>query len=124
MDRTTVRGGIALAFLLYGLYTASFVPGLVVAPAVPILLIGTLAKAALACAAAFGVWTGRSWAPAAMVLTGVVIAALWLIEGFVLGIVAYLYALGAAVLAIAVTFVSAAYLSERHPGAAVPRRLH
>jgi hypothetical protein len=124
MDRTTVRGGIALAFLLYGLYAASFVPGLVVAPSVPILLIGALAKAALACAAAFGVWTGRPWAPAAIVLAGVVIAALWLIEAFVLGIVAYLYALGAAVLAIVVTFAAAAYLFDRHPGAASLRRLH
>jgi len=124
MDRTTVRGGIALAFLLYGLYVASFIPGLVVAPAVPILLIGALAKAALALVAAFGVWTGRSWAPAAMVLTGLVIAVLWLIEGFVLGIVAYLYALSAAVFAIVVTFLAAAYLFERHPGAAFPRRLH
>jgi len=113
MDRTAVLRGIAIAFLLYGLYAASFVPGLVVAPAVPILLMGTLAKAALACAAALGVWTGRPWAPTAIVLTGVVIAALWLFEGFVLGIVAYLYALGAAVLAVLVTFVAAAYVRGR-----------
>ena len=49
-----------------------------------------------------------------VVLLGVSIAATWLIEGFVLGIVAYLHALLVAVLAIVVALVIAAYVNRQH----------
>jgi hypothetical protein len=45
---------------------------------------------------------------------GACIAATWLIEGFVLGIITYLYALLVAVLAIVVAVVIAAYVKRRH----------
>src|SRR5579871_5106128 len=100
---------IAVLFFAYAIYTASFVPALVVAP-VPILLVGTLAKAILACAAAIGIWTRQRWAGTAVILTGVAIAAVWLLEAFALGIVPYLYAVGAAVMAVGVTVAIATFL--------------
>ena len=55
-----------------------------------------------------------------MVLLGASTAATWLVEGFVLGIVAHLHALLVAVLAIVVALVIAAYL-KRAPRTAHPR---
>jgi len=81
---------------------------------VPLLLIGFVLQALCALAAAVGVWRGQPWAASVVVLLGVSIAATWLIEAFVLGIVAYLYALMIAVLAIAVAVVIAAYINRRH----------
>jgi multisubunit Na+/H+ antiporter MnhF subunit len=81
---------------------------------VPLLLIGFVLQAVCALAAAFRVWRGRPWAAGVVVLLGLSIAATWLIEGFVLGIVAYLHGLVAAVLAIVVTLVIAAYLNRQH----------
>jgi len=101
---------IAVGFLLYALYTASFLTGMLVAPTSPILLIGTLAKTLLALACAFGIWTRQRWAPAIVVLIGIVIAVLWLLFGFVLGIVAYLYGVAMAVVAILVTMLLSAYI--------------
>jgi hypothetical protein len=113
MDRTTVRRGIAIAFFLYAVYTASFVPGMLVAPAVPILLLGAIAKTALALACGIGIWTRQSWAPALVVLTGIVVAVLWLIYGFVLGIVAYLYGVAMSAVAVLVAIVVANYVRLR-----------
>jgi hypothetical protein len=91
VDRTTVLRVIAIGFFFYALYTASFLTGMLVGPTRPILLIGAVAKTALALACAIGIWTGQRWAPAVIVLAGLVIAVLWLLYGFVLGFVAYLY---------------------------------
>lgn len=110
MRRTDAGRAIAILFLAYGVYTASFVPALVVGRIVPVLLVGTLAKALLALGAAISVWRSDAWASALVVLTGVAIAALWLVEAFALGIVAYLYAIGAAALALVITIALAAYL--------------
>ena len=67
-----------------------------------------------ALAAAVGVWCGQRWAASVVVLLGVSLAATWLIEGFVLGIVAYLHALLVAVLAIVVALIIAAYVHRQH----------
>ena len=64
-------------------------------------------------AAAFGVWRAQRWAAGAVVLLGVAIAGTWLFEGFILGIVAYLYALLVAVIALVVTLVIAAYVNRQ-----------
>ena len=80
----------------------------------PLLPIGFVLQAVCALAAAFGVWRGQPWAAGALVLLGASIAATWLIEGFVLGIVAYLRALLVAVLAIVVALVIAAYVNRQH----------
>jgi hypothetical protein len=109
VDRTTVLRVIAVGFFFYALYTASFLIGMVIAPS-PILLIATLSKTALAIACGVGIWTGQRWAPAMVVLTGIVIAVSWLLYGFVLGIVAYLYGIAMALMAIIVTILLAAYV--------------
>ncbi len=58
-------------------------------------------------------WRGRPWAAGAVVLLAVSIAATALIEGFALGIVAYLRALLVAVLSIVVGLVVAAYVNQQ-----------
>jgi hypothetical protein len=110
VDRTIALRVIAVGFLLYGVYTASFLTGMLVAPASPILLIGTLAKTLLALACALGIWTRQRWSPAIVVLLGIVVAVLWLLYGFILGIVAYLYGVAMAVVAILVMMLVAAYV--------------
>jgi len=113
-DRTAVLLLIAVLLAGYGVYIAGHVPAMLVGQPVPLLLIGFVVQAVCALAAAFGVWRGLSWAAAAVVLLGVSIAATWLVEGFVLGIVGYLDALLVAVLAVVVALVIAAYLNRRH----------
>ena len=80
----------------------------------PLLLIGFVLQVMCALAAAAGVWRGQPWAATVVSLLGVSIAGTWLIEGFVLGIVAYLHALLVAVLSIVVGSVIAAYVNRRH----------
>jgi Flp pilus assembly protein TadB len=69
--------------------------------------------------AAVGVGRGQAWAAGVVLLLGGSIAATWLIEGFVFGIVAYLHALLVAVLAIVGALVIAAYVNRKDG----PRRL-
>jgi hypothetical protein len=101
---------LSIVLAAYSLYAASYIPGLMVGIATPILLIGRAVEAVLACAAAVGVWTRRGWAAAFVVALALAIAAMWLVEGFVLGIVAYLYALGAAILVAAAGLACASYV--------------
>jgi hypothetical protein len=112
MDRSTTRLLIAVALAVYGVYAASFLPAMLVGASVPALLIGFVLQAVCALAAAFGVWRGGRWAAGAVVLLGVCVAATWLFEGFILGIIAYLRALLVAVIALLITFIIAAYLNR------------
>jgi len=114
-DRSTALLLIAVVLAVYGLYIAGYVPAMLLGQPVPLLLIGFVLQAVCALAAAVGVWRGQSWAAGVVVLLGVSIAATWLIEAFVLGIVAYLYALLIAVLAVVVALIIAAYV-RRQPG--------
>ena len=113
MNRQTTLLVIAVALAGYGVYAASFVPAMLVGPSVPALLLGFVLQAVCAFAAAFGVWRAQRWAAGAAVLLGVTIAGTWLFEGFILGIVAYLYALLVAVIALVVTLVIAAYVNRQ-----------
>jgi len=113
MTRSTTLLVIAVALTGYGVYAASYVPAILVGPAVPALLIGFVLQAVCALAAAVGVWRGQGWAAGAVVLLGVSIAGTWLFEGFILGIVAYLYALLVALIALIVTLVIAAYVNRQ-----------
>jgi hypothetical protein len=113
MNRSTALLLIAVALAGYGVYVASYVPALLVRPIVPGLLIGFVLQAVCALAAAFGVWRGRPWATAALVLLGLSIAGTWLFEAFVLGIVAYLRALLVAVIALVITLGIAVYLNRQ-----------
>ena len=113
MNRSTLLLVIAVGLAAYSLYAASFVPAMLVAPVAPVLLAGFLLQAVCALAAAIGVWRRLRWAALAVVLLGASIAATWLVEAFVLGIVAYLRALAVAVVAIVSTLIIAAYLNRR-----------
>ena len=95
------------------MYVASYVPAMLVGAPVPSLLIGFVLQAVCALAAAVGVWRGARWAAGVVVLLGASIAATWLLEGFVLGIVAYLHALLVAVTAIVVALIIAAYVNRQ-----------
>ena len=105
---------IAVALAAYGVYVARYVPAMLLGHPVPLLLIGFVLQAVCALAGAVGVWRGRRWAASVVVLLGVAIAATWLIEAFVLGIVAYVHALLVVVLAIVVTLIVATYVKRRH----------
>ena len=113
-DRSTALLLIAVALAGYGLYIAGYVPAMLLGQPVPLLLIGFVLQAVSALAAAFGVWRRQSWAASVVVLLGVSIAATWLIEAFVLGIVAWLHALLVAVFAILVALIIAAYVNRQH----------
>lgn len=115
MNRSTPSLLIVVALAGYGVYVVSYVPAMLVGPAVPALLIGFILQAVCALAAAFGVWRGRPWATGALVLLGLSIAGTWLFEAFLLGIVAYLHALLVAVIALVVTLVIAAYVKRQRP---------
>ena len=113
-DRSTALLLIAVALAGYGVYIAGYVLAMLLGQALPLLLIGFVLQVVCALAAAFGVWRGQPWAAVVVVLLGVSIAATWLIEGFILGIVAYLHALLVAVVAIVVALVIAAYVNRQH----------
>ena len=114
-DRSTALLLIAVALAGYGVYIAGYVPAMLLGQPVPLLLlIGFVLQAVCALAAAVGVWRRQPWAGGIVVLLGVSIAATWLIEGFVLGIVAYLHALLVAVLAIVVALIIAAYVNRQY----------
>ena len=113
-NRSTALLLIAGALAAYGLYIAAHVPAMLVGEPVPLLLIGFVLQAACALAGAVGVWRNQPWAASVVVALGVITAATWLIEGFVLGIVAYLYALFVAVVSIVVTLLIAQYVRRHH----------
>ena len=113
-DRSTALLLIAVGLAGYGVYIAGYALAMLLGHPVPLLLIGFVLQAVCALAAAVGVWRGLSWAGGMVVLLGVSIAATWLVEGFVLGIVAYLHALLVAVLAIVVALIIAAYVNRQH----------
>ena len=112
-DRSTVLLLIAVELAGYGVYTAAYVPAMLLGQPMPLLLIGFVLQAVCALAAAVGVWRRQPWAAGVVVLLGVSIAATWLVEAFVLGIVAYLDAILVAVLAIVVALIIAAYVNRR-----------
>jgi hypothetical protein len=109
MNRRTTLLVITVALAAYGLYAASYVPAMLVGTPVPLLLVGFVLQAAFAFAAAFAVWRDRRWAAGVLMLLGITIAATWLVEAVVLGIVAFLPALAVAAMAVIVTLAIAAY---------------
>ena len=112
-DRSSALLLIALALAGYGVYIASYVPAMLLGRPVPLLVIGFVLQAVCALAAAFGVWRDERWAAGVAVLLGVSVAATWLLEAFVLGLVAYLHALLVAVFAIVVALIIAAYVDRQ-----------
>jgi hypothetical protein len=112
-NRSTALILIAVALAGYGVYIGSYVPGMLFGQALLLLLICFVLQAIFALAAAIGVWRGQSWASGLVVALGVAVAATSLVEAFVLGIVAYLYALLVAVVGLVIAVIVAAYLNRR-----------
>ena len=113
-DRSTALRLIAVALAGYGVYIAGYVPAMLLGRPAPLLVIGFVLQAVCAFAAAVGVWRGRRWAGRVVMLLAVSVAATWLVEAFVFGIVAYLHALLVAVLARVVAWIIAAYVDRQH----------
>jgi hypothetical protein len=104
---------IAIALAAYGIYVASYVPGMLAGPPALGLLFCFFLQAVSALVGAVGVWRSQRWAGGAVLLLGVAIAATSVYEGFVLGIVPYLRVVLVVVLAMLVTIGIAAYVSRR-----------
>jgi hypothetical protein len=97
----------AVVLAAYGIYTALFIPPLLIGETSLLILTCFVLQAVAALAAAFGMWRGRPWAGIALVLLGVSIAVTELIEAFVLGILPWLRAVFVAVLAIVLSLLLA-----------------
>jgi hypothetical protein len=99
MNRSTALLLIALALAGFGIYRALYLPGMLVDPQVPLLVVVFFLQAVFGIAAGLGVWLRARWAPLAIGLLCASIVAAALI-GIALGVVAYLRALLEAVVAI------------------------
>ena len=108
-----VRIVVAIGLAIYGIYMAGLALSMTAAPPLTVTFILFLVEAVLAVVTAYGVGRRQSWAAPAVLLLGVLVAVRWLYEGFILGIVAYLYALVMALLAIGLALAIAAYVSGR-----------
>jgi hypothetical protein len=78
-------------------------------------LLALALQAVFAILAAVGVWRAQRWAAAALLLLGAIIAATALIEAFVFGIIAWLYALLIAIAAIVIALLLGAYVNRSAP---------
>jgi hypothetical protein len=112
MERSLALLLIAGALAAYGVWQAFYAIAMLTGPASPLLLIAFALQAVLAILAATGVWRQQRWAGTALLLLGTSIAATLLVEAFVLGIMAWLYALLLAVAAIAVALILGAYVNR------------
>jgi hypothetical protein len=112
MSRDAFTTVVVVALVAYGLYIGSYVPPMLVGSPPVTILIGFLLQTVAAIAAAVGVAWHRSWAPLALVILGVAIAVTEIIEGFVLGIIAYNHAVAVAVLGLVLTILTAVYISR------------
>jgi hypothetical protein len=113
MNRGPIVTAIAIGLGLYGIYIASFVPGLLVGPPIPLMIVGFVAQAVAGVLGAVGVWMGATWAPIAIVVLGAAIAFTSLSEAFLLGIVSYDHALAVSFVGLLITVLIAMYLRGR-----------
>ena len=58
MNRSTALLLIAIALVVFGIYRALFIPGMLIGPPVPLLLTGFLLQAVFGIVAGVGVWRG------------------------------------------------------------------
>lgn len=116
MNRSTALLLIALALAGFGIYRALYLPGMLVDPQVPLLVVAFFFQAVFGIAAGVGVWLRARWAPLAIGLlcAAIVVAA---VIGIVLGFVAYLRALLEAVVAIVVAVLLIAFVRNRNGAA-------
>ena len=106
---------IAIALAAYGSYHALYAIAMLPAPASPLLWVAFALQAVLAILAAVGVWRQQRWAATALLLLGAVIAATALVEGFILGIIGWLYGLLIAIAAIVIALLLGAYVNRSGP---------
>jgi hypothetical protein len=112
VNRATARLLIAIGLVGFGIYRALYLPGMLVAPQVPLLLIVFLLQAVFAIAAGVGVWRRASWAPLAIGLLGASVVATALVEVF-LGVIAVLRAVLEAGLAVLLSILLIAFARNR-----------
>ena len=115
MERHTALLLIAIALAAYGVYHALYAVAMLAGPESPLMLLAFALQAVLAILAAVGVWRQRRWAAASLLLLGASIAATALVEAFVLGIIAWLYALLIAIAAIVIALLLSAYVNRSGP---------
>lgn len=115
MERSLALLLIALVLGAYGVYHALYAIAMLPAPVSALLFLGFALQAVLAIVASVGVWRRQRWAAAALLLLGASIAATALVEAFVLGIIGWLHALLIAIGAIALAFLSGAYVERSGP---------
>jgi hypothetical protein len=112
MNRSTRLRLIAIALLVFGLYRALYLPGMLVPPVAPLLLVAFFLQALFGIAAGVGVWLDASWAALAIGLLSASIVATAAIE-VAFGLVAYLRALLDAIVAVLVAIFLIAYIRRR-----------
>ena len=110
MNRGPIVAVIAIALGLYGIYIASFLPGLFVGPPMPLMIVGFGLQAVAGVLAAIGVWMGLAWGVVAVVILGAGIAFTSLSEAFLLGIVSVDHALAVSLAGLLMTILIAVYL--------------
>ena len=115
MERHTRLLLIAIALAAYGVHRALYAIAMLPAPASLLLLLAFALQALLAILAAVGVWRQQRWAASALLLLGASIAATALVEAFVLGILAWLYALLIAIAAIVIALLLGAFVNRSGP---------
>ena len=109
MDRSASIALLALVIAVYGVYTALYLPGMLVGPPMPLLVIAFVAQVVCALIAAAGLWTRQTWAVVVVGLLAASIVVTQLIE-VLLGITPYLRAVLLSVLAIIGALLLAAYV--------------
>lgn len=112
MERSLALMLIAGALAAYGVWQAFYAIAMLPGPASILLLVAFALQAVLAILAAIGVWRQQRWAGLVLLLLGATIAATALVEAFVLGIIAWLYALLLAVAAIVIAILLGAYVDR------------
>jgi len=115
MQRHTTLLLIAIALAAFGVYRALYAIAMLAAPGLPLMLIAFALQAVLSILAAVGVWRQQRWAAAALLLLGATLAATALVQAFVLGVLAWLYALLIAIAAIAIGLFLGAYVNRSGP---------
>jgi len=112
VNRSTTLALIAIALAGFGIYRALYLPGMLVDPQVPLLLVAFLLQAVFGIVAGVGVWRRARWASLAIGLLCASIVAEALIE-VMIGIIAYLRALLDAVVAIVVAILLVRYVRDQ-----------
>jgi hypothetical protein len=112
VNRSTALLLIAIALVGYGIYRALYLPGMLVDPQVPLLVVVFSLQALFGIVAGVAVWRRASWAPLAIGLLGASIVATALIEVFI-GVIAALRALLDAGLAILLSILLISFVRRR-----------